>query len=120
MPKRKRLRPLPSFRSEAEERAFWETHDTVDYVDWSRGKIGVFPNLKPSTETISLRLPAGLLADLKLLANKRDVPYQSLLKVFLAERVAREQAAETELTRDRQRRRTIRAAPRARRRAVAR
>ncbi len=93
MPK-SRLRqrkPIPSFRSEREERAFWETHDTTDYVDWSQGRIVCFPNLKPTTTTISLRLPAPLLADLKALANKRDVPYQSLLKVFVAERVAAEQ-----------------------------
>jgi predicted DNA binding CopG/RHH family protein len=84
------LKPIPTFRSEAEERRFWETHDSVDYVDWSSATPVRFPNLKPSTETISLRLPAGLLADLKALANKQDVPYQSLLKVFLADRVARE------------------------------
>ena len=84
-------KPIPSFRSEQEEREFWETHDTTDYVDWSQGRIVRFPNLKPSTTTISLRLPAPLLADLKALANKRDVPYQSLLKVFVAERVATEQ-----------------------------
>ena len=90
MPRRKQLKPIPSFRSEAEERAFWETHDTSDYVDWAQARSGLFPNLKPSTERISLRLPAGLLAQLKILANKRDVPYQSLLKIFLAERVARE------------------------------
>jgi predicted DNA binding CopG/RHH family protein len=81
---------IPTFTSEAEERRFWETHDTTPYVDWSTAQATRFPNLKPSTETISLRLPAGLLADLKALANKQDVPYQSLLKVFLAERVARE------------------------------
>jgi predicted DNA binding CopG/RHH family protein len=81
---------VPTFRTEADERRFWETHDTTDYVDWSAARQGRFPNLKPSTETISLRLPAGLLADLKALANKQDVPYQSLLKVFLADRVARE------------------------------
>ena len=84
-------KPIPSFRSEQEEREFWETHDTTDYVDWSQGRIVRFPNLKPSTTTISLRLPTPLLADLKALANKRDVPYQSLLKVFVAERVAKEQ-----------------------------
>ena len=83
-------KPIPKFRSEAEERRFWETHDSTDYVDWSSARLARFPNLKPSTETISLRLPAGLLADLKALANKQDVPYQSLLKVFLADRVARE------------------------------
>jgi len=83
-------KPIPAFRSEAEERRFWETHDSTDYVDWSSARLARFSNLKPSTETISLRLPAGLLADLKALANKQDVPYQSLLKVFLADRVARE------------------------------
>ena len=83
-------KPIPKFRNEAEERRFWETHDSTNYVDWSSAKPARFPNLKPSTETISLRLPAGLLADLKALANKQDVPYQSLLKVFLADRVARE------------------------------
>lgn len=93
MAKRKALKPIPRFASEAEERAFWETHDTTEYVDWSRARLGVFPDLKPSTETISLRLPAGLLAELKTLANERDVPYQSLMKVFLAERIARERAA---------------------------
>ena len=84
-------KPIPSFGSEREEREFWETHDTTDFVDCSQGRIVRFPNLKPSTTTISLRLPAPLLADLKALANKRDVPYQSLLKVFVAERVAAEQ-----------------------------
>ena len=84
-------KPIPSFRNEQKERKFWDTHDTVDYVDWSQGRLVRFPNLKPSTTTISLRLPAPLLADLKALANKRDVPYQSLLKVFVAERVAAEQ-----------------------------
>lgn len=93
MAKHKAPKPTPKFASEAEERAFWETHDTAEYVDWSQARLGVFPDLKPSTETISLRLPAGLLAELKTLANQRDVPYQSLLKVFLAERVARERAA---------------------------
>jgi len=83
-------KPIPAFKSEAEERRFWETHDSTDYVDWSSARPARFPKLKPSTETISLRLPAGLLADLKALANKQDVPYQSLLKVFLADRVARE------------------------------
>ena len=96
MPRRKQLKKIPHFDTEEEERAFWETHDTADYVDWSRARVGVFPNLKPSTETISLRLPLGLLAELKMLANKRDVPYQSLLKVFLAERIAREMARKSD------------------------
>jgi len=90
------LKPIPTFRSEDEEREFWATHDTVDYVDWSRARFVTFPNLKPSTETISLRLPAALLADLKILANRRDVPYQSLLKVFLAERLRHERTADAE------------------------
>ena len=88
-------KPLQTFRTEREERNFWETHDTSDYVDWSKANVGRFPNLKPSTTTISLRLPTPLLADLKTLANKRDVPYQSLLKVYLAERVTAEQGGST-------------------------
>ena len=107
-------KPIPSFRDEQEEREFWETHDTTDYVDWSRGQIVRFPNLKPTTTTISLRLPAPLLADLKALANKRDVPYQSLLKVFVAERVAAEQRLPNKRM---QRARAKPRAPRARRRA---
>ena len=83
---------IPKFKSETEERAFWDTHDTADYLDWSRAEVLSFPNLKPSTATISLRLPAQLLAELKRLANKRDVPYQSLLKIYLAERVTAESA----------------------------
>jgi predicted DNA binding CopG/RHH family protein len=85
-----RLKPIPKFASEAKERQFWEVHDSADYVDWSKAAVVSLPNLKPSTETISLRLPAPLLSDLKALANKRDVPYQSLLKVFVADRVAEE------------------------------
>jgi len=91
MAKSKRsLKPIPKFDSEADEREFWQTHDSVGYVDWSKATVVSLPNLKPSTETISLRLPAPLLSDLKALANKRDVPYQSLLKVFVADRVAEE------------------------------
>jgi predicted DNA binding CopG/RHH family protein len=99
MTTRKRAKPklkaIPTFRSEDEEREFWATHDTVDYLDWSQARWVTFPNLKPSTETISLRLPAALLDDLKILANRRDVPYQSLLTVFLAERLRYERATET-------------------------
>lgn len=90
MPRSGRTKEIPEFTSEKREREFWETHDSTEYVDWSRAVLAVFPDLKPSTETISLRLPAGLLAELKILANQRDVPYQSLLKVFLAERVSKE------------------------------
>jgi predicted DNA binding CopG/RHH family protein len=89
--KTKKLERVPTFRSEAEEREFWATHDTANYIDWSGARRAVFPDLRPSTETISLRLPSHLLADLKALANERDVPYQSLLKVLLAEQVRREQ-----------------------------
>ncbi len=81
---------IPKFRDEEEERAFWAAHDATDYFDWSEARSAVLSSLKPSTETISLRLPASLLADLKVLANRMDVPYQSLLKVYLAERVAQE------------------------------
>ena len=78
---------IPTFTSEADEQEFWQKHDSTDYIDWSKGKIGVFPELKPSTKTISLRLPESLLAAIKTLANKKDVPYQSLMKVFLSEKL---------------------------------
>ena len=80
----------PRVANEDQERQFWARHDTVDFFDWSKAVRGTFPELKPSTATISLRLPASLLDELKALANERDVPYQSLLKVFLAERIANE------------------------------
>ena len=83
-------KPIPKQKSEDQERTFWSKQDSVDYVDWSKGKRAIFPNLKPSTKTISLRLPESMVEELKLLANKRDVPYQSLLKMFLAERIERE------------------------------
>ncbi|MFP5229003.1 MAG: BrnA antitoxin family protein [Acidobacteriota bacterium] len=83
-----RLRPIPKFASEAEERKFWETHDTTDYVDWSRAKLVSFPNLRPSTKTISLRLPEDVLNAIRNHARKLDVPYQSLMKLWLAERAA--------------------------------
>ena len=81
---------IPKFNSEDEERDFWATHDSTDYVDWKKAKLIRFPKLKPSTKTISIRLPESLLDDLKVLANKRDVPYQSLLKIYLAERIRQE------------------------------
>ena len=81
----KSKKALPKFKTEAEERAFWESHDSSDYVDWSQAKPVRFPNLKPSTKTISLRLPVALLERIKVEANKRDVPYQSLIKSWLAE-----------------------------------
>ena len=83
----KRLKPIPRFESEAEERAFWESHDSADYVDWTRARKAVLPNLKPTTQTISLRLPLHLLETIKAAANARDVPYQSLIKVWLQEKV---------------------------------
>lgn len=79
----------PSFASEADERAFWESHDSSEYVDWSKAEAVRLPNLKPSTKTISLRLPVSLLERIKVEANKRDVPYQSLIKAWLAEDVDR-------------------------------
>ena len=78
---------IPEFASEAEERAFWETHDSADYVDWSKADKVRMASLKPSTKAISLRLPEHLLERLPLAANKRDVPYQSLIKIWLAEKV---------------------------------
>ena len=86
----KKLKSIPEFRTDEDAGAFWMTHDTTDYLDWSKARRVTFPNLRPSTATISLRLPQGLLNELRTLANERDVPYQSLLKVFLAERVAKE------------------------------
>ena len=91
MPKKQQRKPIPQFENEAEEQEFWSVHDSTDYVDWSQAQRVTFGRLKPSTQTISIRLPVALLEDLKLLANKRDVPYQSLVKIFLAERVAQEQ-----------------------------
>ena len=89
-------KPIPKFKSERQEREFWARADSSRYVDWSSAKRLVLPNLKPSQKTISLRLPAMMLAELKRLANKRDVPYQSLMKVFIAERLAKElQASES-------------------------
>jgi len=84
------IKPIPNFASEDEERDFWANHDSTEFVDWSNARRLTLRNLKPSTKTISIRLPESLLDELKLLANRRDVPYQSLLKVFLAERVDKE------------------------------
>ena len=83
----KQLKPVPKFKSEAEERTFWETHDSSDYVDWMKAQRVVLPNLKPSKKTISLRLPQHLLDSIKAAANARDVPYQSLIKVWLQEKL---------------------------------
>ncbi|MGB6742724.1 MAG: BrnA antitoxin family protein [Terracidiphilus sp.] len=87
-------KPIPEFKSEAEEFEFWSStgkgSDSTDYLDWPKAKRAKFPNLRPSLRTISVRLPVAMIEDLKILANQRDVPYQSLLKVFLAERLAAE------------------------------
>ena len=87
---KKSKKPIPRTKSEDKEREFWSDADSTDYIDWSKSQRLVLPNLKPSLKTISLRLPEHMLADLKVLANKRDVPYQSLLKLFLAERLEEE------------------------------
>jgi predicted DNA binding CopG/RHH family protein len=83
----KKLKSVPTFTTEAEERRFWETHDSTDLVDWSKAQRVRLPNLKPSSTAISLRLPVPLLERIKIAANKRDVPYQSLIKTWLAEKV---------------------------------
>ena len=85
-----KLKSMPKFKTEDEEREFWSTHDSTEYIDYSKAKRTLFPNLKPTTKTISIRLPESLIEKLKVLANKRDVPYQSLLKVLLAEKVDEE------------------------------
>ena len=81
---------IPKFSSEDEEREYWAAADSTDYIDWKKGRRVLFPKLRPSLKTISLRLPEIMLEELKLLANKRDVPYQSLLKIFLSERLEQE------------------------------
>lgn len=82
-----RPKPVPQFKTEAEERAYWESHDSADHVDWSKAERVRLPNLKPSSTAISLRLPNTLLERIKIAAGKRDVPYQSLIKIWLAEKL---------------------------------
>ena len=82
-----KTKKIPKFKNEADERRFWQQNDSSDYIDWSEAEEAVFSQLKPSTRTISIRLPESMIEELKLLANKRDVPYQSLLKIFLSERI---------------------------------
>ena len=84
---RSKLKKAPKHRSEDDERSFWAKADSTDYIDWSKARPLVLPSLKPTLKTISIRLPEHMIAELKLLANKRDIPYQSLLKLFLAERI---------------------------------
>ena len=83
---------IPNFDSESEERQFWEQNDSTDFVNWSQADVVTMPNLKPSTKTISLRLPEGLLNSIKIEANKRDVPYQSLIKLWLADDIKQHQS----------------------------
>jgi predicted DNA binding CopG/RHH family protein len=89
LPRAKKKR-VPEFRSEDDERRFWAENDSSEFIDWASASRRKLPNLRPSLRTISLRLPVSMIEDLKVLANKRDVPYQSLLKVFLAERLKKE------------------------------
>ena len=81
------MKPIPKFASEKQERAYWEKHDSTEHLDWSTARKATLPNLKPTTKTISLRLPQHLLDSLKVAANARDVPYQSLIKVWLQEKL---------------------------------
>jgi len=78
---------MPKFKNKKAEAVFWSSHDSAEYIDYSKAKQAAFPNLKPTTRTISIRLPESLIEHIKQLANKRDVPYQSLIKIFLAEKV---------------------------------
>lgn len=91
MPKPKKvMRTMPSFKSEDQERQFWATHDSTEYVNWRQASRVRLPELKPSTRVISIRLPETMIERLKVLANKRDVPYQSLLKMYVAEKLEEE------------------------------
>ena len=84
---KKKLKDIPIFKNEEEERKFWANADSSDYLNWKDGEISSFPKLKPSTKTISLRIPETMLNELRTIANKRDVPYQSLIKIFLKDRI---------------------------------
>lgn len=86
----KKMKRVPRFKTEKEEREFWRTHDSSEYLEWDEATEITLAKLKPSTKTISLRLPESMIEELKILANKQDIPYQSLLKVFLAERLDEE------------------------------
>jgi len=98
MSKRKptRKKAAPAFVSEDQERKFWSEHDTTEFFDWSKASLPSFPELKPSTTSISIRLPTSMLEELNSLANQQDVPYQSLMKLYLAERIRRERARKAE------------------------
>jgi predicted DNA binding CopG/RHH family protein len=86
----KNIKSIPKFENENQEREFWAKNDSTEYIDWSKADKAIFPNLKLTTESISLRLPSSLLVRIKQLANEKDVPYQSLMKIFLSERVKKE------------------------------
>ena len=81
---------IPKFNNEDEEREFWATHDSTDYIDWSKAEPGVFPKLKPTTKSISLRLTESMLNEVRMLANKSDIPYQTLIKIFIQDGINRE------------------------------
>ncbi len=83
----KRLKPIPKFKTEADEAKFWNSHDTTEYIDWLKAPRGVFPNLKPTSQSISLRMPSHIVARVKTRANELDVPYQSLMKQYIAKGV---------------------------------
>lgn len=87
---KEKVKEIPQFENEKEEREFWEKHDSVDYVNWKDGKRVSFPALKPSLKSISIRLPESMIEQLKILAHKKDVPYQSLVKIYLSEKVREE------------------------------
>lgn len=101
----KRLKKIPKFKDEDAEREFWSKADSTEYIDWSKAQRLVLPKFRPTLRTISLRLPESMIAELKLLANQRDVPYQSLLKVFLAEKIREERTNKAEDDSPRTRRR---------------
>lgn len=86
----KKLKEIPAFRNEDEERKFWAKADSSEYLDWENGEVAVLPNLKPTTRAISLRISESMLNQIRLIANKRDVPYQSLIKMFLKDRIKEE------------------------------
>ena len=89
--KMKNLKKIPDFKNEDEEARFWATHDSTEYIDWSKAvRNPKFPNLKLSTKTITFRVTESLLDNLKMIANKKDVPYQSLIKIYLDEKVREE------------------------------
>ena len=88
---KKKLKKISKFKSEKEEREFWLTHDTTEYIDYSKAKQAIFPDLKPTSQTISMRIPTFILSRLKVVANKKDVPYQSLIKIYITEKLKEEE-----------------------------